>query len=289
MANRRTKSLLSIHLAVFLFGAAGLFGKLDLEPGVITLGRTFFASLVLLPLVLIGKNLFRSLKPRTIIVLFLSGLILAFHWWSFFYSIKISTVAIGLVTFSTFPVFTTFIEPLVSKTRLAQRDILLALLVFAGIVIVIPEYSFANQITEGVFFGILSGFTFSLLQVVNRKFVGDISASLLSCGQNLFAFFCLLYFMDSASLLSLHNISLVSIALLFFLGAVCTAFAHTLFIKGLETVRAQEASIIAGLEPLYGILLAMLFLHETPHSRTIVGGFMILLAVYLSSRVGKKT
>ena len=46
MLKRRTKSLLEIHLAVLLFGIAGLFGKLImLPPAIIVLGRVFFAAI----------------------------------------------------------------------------------------------------------------------------------------------------------------------------------------------------------------------------------------------------
>jgi len=55
-----------------------------------------------------------------------------------------------------------------------------------------------------------------------------------------------------------------SVLLLAGLGIVCTAGAHTLFIRGLREVRAQTASIISSLEPVYGIVLAFWLLGEKP-------------------------
>ena len=47
-------------------------------------------------------------------------------------------------------------------------------------------------------------------------------------------------------------------------GSRCTALAHTLFIGGLAVVTAHTASVIAALEPVYGIALALAFLGEVP-------------------------
>jgi len=51
----------------------------------------------------------------------------------------------------------------------------------------------------------------------------------------------------------------------------------------MRRVRAQTASIISSLEPIYGILLAFVFLSERPSFRTLAGGAVILAAVGLVS------
>jgi drug/metabolite transporter (DMT)-like permease len=63
------------------------------------------------------------------------------------------------------------------------------------------------------------------------------------------------------------------------LGVFCTALAHALFIRGLEGIRAQVASLLAALEPVYGIVFALVFLGEVPAWRTVAGGAVILAAV----------
>ncbi len=45
--NTRNKGLIEIHLAVFLFGMSGVFGKLlSLPSMIIVLGRVFFSSII---------------------------------------------------------------------------------------------------------------------------------------------------------------------------------------------------------------------------------------------------
>jgi drug/metabolite transporter (DMT)-like permease len=57
--------------------------------------------------------------------------------------------------------------------------------------------------------------------------------------------------------------------------------AHTLFIRGMRGVNAQTASLVASLEPVYGILFALILLGEVPTVRTVLGGAIILGAVLL--------
>lgn len=59
-------------------------------------------------------------------------------------------------------------------------------------------------------------------------------------------------------------------------GVVCTAVAHSMFIEGLKYVKVQTAGIISGLESVYGIIAAMIFLHEFPGVKELIGGAVIL-------------
>ncbi|MBW2128604.1 MAG: DMT family transporter [Deltaproteobacteria bacterium] len=271
--NKNTRGLLSIHFAVLLFGLSGLFGKwISLSPLLIVLGRTFFAFLAL-GLVLAFQG--RPLKVRSLKDLFgfvgLGG-VLALHWGSFFQSIQSSTVALGLLTYSTFPLFVTFMEPRLFHERLRPFDVGTAAVVFFGLILVLPSFDFGSHITQGALWGVLSGFTFAVLSLLNRYYVRSYSSSVIAFYQNLFAALMIFPFFLPKPL----HVTGKDIFSLFLLGVPCTALAHVLFIKGLGRVRAQIAGVAASLEPVYGILLALLLLGETPSARTIIGGSMII-------------
>ena len=216
---------------------------------------------------------------KTVFFFTLQGILLAVHWWSFFLSIQISSVALGLVTFSTFPLFVTFLEPLFFKEKLKTIDIFIAGAVFMGIILVIPDFDFSNNITKGGFFGIISGFTFAILALINRKNARTADAIAVAFYQNLFAAIFLVLPILTMKI-ALPQFS--DLPHLIFLGVVCTALAHTLFIRSLTFIRAQTASVIAGLEPVYGIILAFLMLNETPQMRTLFGGLIIIGATILA-------
>jgi len=67
------------------------------------------------------------------------------------------------------------------------------------------------------------------------------------------------------------------------LGIVFTAVAHTLFIKELSSVKAQTTSIIASLEPVYGIIFAIFFVNEIPTLRVLGGDIIILGATFYAT------
>ena len=276
----KSHGVLGIHIAVLLFGLAGLFGKLlVLSPLVIVFGRTFFASITLGIIIFYSKIQFRTEYKKDLLVLILLGLILAVHWITFFHSIQISTVAVGLLSFSTFPLFVTFMEPFFFKERIRIFDILMAGFVFFGLILIVPSFDFQNNVAQGVFWGTISGFTFAILSILNRKYVHRYPPIVIGCYQNGIATIVLIPFLFVQDL----PLQPTDYMLLAILGIFCTALAHVLFIKGLAFVTAQLASVTACLEPVYGILFAFVLLGEVPAPRTIAGGAVILGTITLAT------
>jgi drug/metabolite transporter (DMT)-like permease len=276
----RQSNLLQIHGAVFLFGLAGLFGKLvSLPATVIVLGRVVFATLFLGVVLAYRRRGVRLKNRQDLATLVALGVLLAIHWFAFFQSVQVSTVAIGLLTFSTFPVFVTFLEPLFFSERIARSDLLLALITFAGVGLVVPGFDLSSQLTQGALWGVASGFTFAVLSILNRRFVQSYSSLTIAFYQDGVAVIVLIPFL----FVTQPTVSAKDVALLAFLGIVCTGIAHTMFISGLSKVRAQTASIIASLEPVYGVVLSAVFLGEIPTARVFLGGVIILGAAYYAT------
>jgi drug/metabolite transporter (DMT)-like permease len=272
------KHLLQLHIAVLLFGGAGLFAKfIPQSPMFITFARVFFGAVLLGIFMLFRNNSIQQKKPSTYLKLILAGFLLAFHWFCFFKSISLSTVAIGLLTYSTFPVFVIFIEPLFFREKLHLTSLYLALIALAGVFLIVPEFDIHNNITLGVIYGILSGVSFAFLSIFNRKLVQDIDAIEISFFQNTGAFICLLPFAVAA----FPPITGSELALMGLLGIVFTGIAHTLFISSMKAIKARTASIIATLEPVYGVILAFILLGEIPTLRVIAGGILILSVIII--------
>ena len=270
-----TSGLVQIHIAVFLFGFAGLFGKfLSCSPFYIVLGRTVFGALALGLYAAACTGIALSGFSRAALRRFAcQGALLASHWVFFFLSIQVSSVAVGLVTFSSFPLFVTVLEPLFFKERLRLADIVTATAVFAGIVLVVPDLNPANQTTLGACYGTLSGLTFALLALLNRQNARQSDPIAVAFYQNLFA---ALFLVLPIAILTPAAPVLRDLPVLILLGVVFTALAHTCFIRSLGIIRVQTAAVIAGLEPVYGIILAFFMLGEVPALRTLAGGVIII-------------
>lgn len=276
----KNKSLMEIHLAVFLFGLSGLFGKfLSLPSMIIVLGRVCFSSVFLLIVMLYLKKDIKLKEQKHYFYLILMGVILAIHWSTFFKSIQVSTVAIGLLTFSTFPVFVTFLEPYFFKEKVKLSDIVIAAITFLGVVLVVPKFELGNSSTQGVFWGITSGFTYAILSMLNRKYVKEYPSTVIAFYEQFIAAIVLIPFL----FLQKPVFHPKDILLLLILGTVFTGISHSLFIKGLKNIKTQTAGIISSLEPVYGIIFAVFLLKEIPTLREILGGIIILGTVFYST------
>ena len=69
------------------------------------------------------------------------------------------------------------------------------------------------------------------------------------------------------------------IALVLFLGIFQLGISYVLFVKGLKTVPAAEASLLGMLEPMFNPLWAFLGLGERPSAWASLGGVIVLAAV----------
>lgn len=278
--NIKSKSLIEIHVAVFLFGVSGLFGKLlSLPSMIIVLGRVFFSSIFLLFIMLYLKKDIKLKQYKHYFYLIVMGIILAIHWSTFFLSIQVSTVAIGLLTFSTFPVFVTFLEPYFLKERIKLKDIVIAIVTFFGVVLVVPKFELGNSLTQGALWGIVSGFTYAILSMLNREYVKDYSSSVIAFYEQIVATIVLIPFLFFEKPVFQPN----DILLLILLGTVFTGVSHSLFINGLRNIKTQTAGIISSLEPVYGIIFAVFLLGEIPTLRETLGGIIILGTVFYST------
>jgi drug/metabolite transporter (DMT)-like permease len=276
---KRGSALLALHGAVVLFGFAGLFGKwLALPPVDIVLGRTAIAALAL------GSLCAYTGRPRRTFELRLAatGAALALHWVAFFEAIQVANVAIGLLGYASFPLFVLPLERALLGRRFGRRELVTAGLVTGGLVLLVPHFSLADRTVQGLAWGVLSGLTFAVLAVLNRRFAATRPAAEVALAQNAWAALLLIPVVVAGG--SAPAIDARDIALLIVLGLVCTALAHTLFITALATVSAHTASVVAALEPVYGIVFALVLLDEVPTLRTLAGGALIVGAAVYATR-----
>ena len=275
-APTQRSALVSLHAAVLLFGVAGLFGKwLALSPESIVLGRTAIASVALAALLRVLREPSGGFEWR----LAAGGAVLALHWIAFFRAVQMSSVAVGLLGYASFPLFVLIVEAMFLRRRLHLADWVTVALVTSGLLLLVPEFRIENRVVQGLCWGMLSGLMFALLTVGNRALVSRRSATGVALWQNACAAACLLPGFALDPVLPTPR----DVALLIALGVVCTALAHTLFIRSMRVLSAHTASVIAALEPVYGIALAYALLGEASGWRTLVGAALIVGAALKAS------
>ena len=259
------RNIIYLHVAVMLFGLAGVAAQFVEIPAVlVALGRVVCSSLLLLIIAIVKKESLKLNSGKDYCMIILTGAVMAIHWTTFFQSVQVSTVAIGTIVF---------------HEKLRSQSVLSAILLLIGVMITIPEFSMENHTTIGIIWGMVSSLSYAVLTLANRYFSPRYPARTVC-----------LYEQGSAAIVLLPALFLVEttwrpldLAGIAFVGFICTAFAHSLYVSAQKSVRAQTAGIISGMETVYGILYALLFLGEVPTIRELAGGIVILgVAMYSS-------
>ena len=267
------QNILFLHIAVMLFGLSGVVAQFVEIPAVlVALGRVICSSLLLFLIAVFKKDSLRLQSKKDYALIIFTGAVMAVHWTTFFQSSQVSSVAIGTITFSTFPLFLTFLEPVVFHEKLKKQSIFSAVILFIGVLITIPEFSMANNTTIGIIWGMICSFTYAVMTLANRYFSAHYAGRIIC-----------LYEQGTAAIVLLPAFFIVriswripDIAGVAFVGFICTAFAYSLYVSAQKGVKAQTAGIISGMETVYGILYALLFLGEIPSGRELIGGAVIL-------------
>lgn len=267
------KSLLFLHLSVLLFGFAGVIGKsISLPAVIVTFGRVLFSSLFLLGLLKVRKEKIALNQKSEYLVMMAAGAVMALHWTSFMQSVQVSSVAIGTITFSTFPLFVAFLEPIFFREKLTAKSVICSVIMLAGVLILVPFGDLQGNTFQGILWGMLASLTYAVLSLLNRKLARAYPGTLIC-----------LYEQGAATVILFPSLFLVrfeldfsKIFILVILGVLCTAVAHSLYVSCLKNVKAQIAGIVSGMESVYGIVLAALILGTLPSVREILGGVVIL-------------
>ncbi len=278
--NKKSKNLVELHIATLILGSNGIFAKLIALPASqIIFWRSLIAAIAIGIYLLAKKKRIFLKEKRDYLIFVMLGIFVGIHWVTFFYSIQISNVAIGYLSLFTYPVMTAFLEPLLNHEKLEKRDILSALLVFVGVLVIVPELRISNIVTQGILWGVFSGLLYALRNIYCRASVKKYSGPLVMFYQ--FVITAVILLPSVSGNFELH---FKSILLLLILGLVCTAFAHVLLANSLETLKAQTIGIVGSLQVAYSIIFAALLLSELPTIKTLIGGAIIMTAVFIEMK-----
>lgn len=270
---------------MLLISTSGVLGRfISIPPPATIWIRCMLAVLIIGGYCYFKKISFKLATPLDLKTIALGGLFLGAHWITYFYSLQLSNVAIAMLSLFTFPVITTFLEPLFFKTQLNRNHILLGFIVLVGIYLLTPELDWANRYTKGIVLGLISALCYALRNLIIKQKVKSYHGSTLMFYQLLFLAIVLV------PVFFLFEIqpSTEEVQAILILAVLTTALGHTLFVNSLKNFSVSSASIMSSIQPIYGIILAFLFLNEIPKINTLIGGLLILATVIIESRQSQK-
>ncbi len=275
-----------LHFIVFLWGFTAILGKLVTIPAVeMILYRALLAAIGMCIVIAVTKGTFAVTRVE-LIRLLLIGAIVAIHWVAFFGSARVSNVSVSLVGFATNSLWAALLEPLFNRTRIKKFELLLGLVVIAGLYII---FSFDFHYKFGLLLGILAGFTSALFSVFNAKFVRSIPAFTITLYEMLGVFLTLALFLPVykntwAPDHTLHLApSLTDFLYIAILAGVCSVYAYSVAVELMKKISVFMMQLSLNLEPLYGIAMAMIIFKDKEKMgiNFYLGTLIILAAVAL--------
>ncbi|NRD24452.1 EamA family transporter [Winogradskyella litoriviva] len=278
--------LLLLIFATICLSTSGPLGKfIDMPTVVIIWWRSVLAAIFLFGFCKYKGISLKLINKKDRSTFFIAAFLMGAHWVTYFYALKLSNVAIGMISLFTFPVIIALLEPFFSKTKLDPIHIVLGVIVLIGIYFLAPEFDIKNNYLKGVLFGLLSAVCYALRILLLKGHVANYNGTMLMFYQVAIVTVLLapvLLFMDSSNITTQYPYVLL-------LAIVTTTIGHTMFVNSLKYFKASTASIIASTQPIYGIIIAFFFLNEIPTIHTFVGGSLILATVIIESIRSKKS
>lgn len=277
--------LLHLNLAVFLISTSGIFGRLvSLSPELTILYRCILAAFLLFGYIRWKKIKIGFNRLSDVKFILAGGVLMAAHWVSYFYSLKLSSIAIAMLTLHTFPVMTSILEPFILKTRFHLYHILLAIIVLLGVWIILPSFDFSDSIVIATMLGLVSALAYALRNIWTRRIMPHYNASLIMFYHLVIMALLLSPFsiiMDSSYLYTDWSYILA-------LAIFTTVLGHTLLVNALRHFSAISVGLLSSIIPVYGIIWGIVILGEYPDGKTIAGGALIMTSFIIESVVASR-
>lgn len=261
MQSASIKDYLMLHLIVLIWGFTAILGLLISLPALeLVFYRTLIASIGVWALLWFWK------KPIQIPIgqvwkVVGTGCLIALHWILFFWSAKVSTASVCLAGMATTSLWTAFVEPFFNRTKIKWYEVGLGLLVISGLLVI---FKFESGYWLGLAMALASAFLAACFSVINGRLTQRHSPYQIT-----------FYEMAGACVFSLLFLPIYSLLLnegapiqwawegmdwfwLFLLGGVCTVYAFSVSVDLMKRLSVFSINLTVNLEPVYGIVLAVL-------------------------------
>ncbi len=287
MQNDNLKSYLHLHVIVFIWGFTAILGKLiSLEALDLVWYRMLFASVIMTFVVLFNKE--KMKVPFNVLVGFIvSGIIIAAHWLTFYQAIKVSNVSITLACLSTGAFFASILEPIFYKRKVIWYELLFGVIVVVGLGII---FNVETKYKTGIYLAVTSAFLSALFSVINGKYAKEYNPNIISLYElSSGVFFISIYLFFAGSFTpAFFALSINDLIWLFLLSSICTAYAFSASVKVMKFLSPFTVMLTINLEPIYGIILALLIFDDTEEmSPLFYVGALIILATVIANGIVK--
>ncbi|MBK6274490.1 MAG: DMT family transporter [Saprospirales bacterium] len=290
MQNKRT-AYLQMHITTFLWGLTAILGKLiSISELPLVWYRVLIVSVVMLFIPKIIENI-KTLSFKKITTIGGIGIILTLHWVAWYGAVKFANASVAVSCIALISFFISVLEPIITKNAFNKSNLFFGIIVIPGILLI--NQSLDINLKFGFWLGILAAILAAFFSIYNKKYTQEIEPNSITFIQMLSGFlflsFCLPFYLHFTKQLFPIPTS-KDFILLMILSVVCTIIPYNLFLRALKATNAFTTSLINNLEPVYGVILAAIFLHENEQLnwKFYIGSVIIVSAVFLHAMFDRK-
>ncbi|MBS1563802.1 MAG: EamA family transporter [Bacteroidetes bacterium] len=298
MQKSSVRGLISIIFVMAVWGSSFTVTKLAMQtvpPLTFAFLRFMVASLVLLPLLLLHRRRFPEkhavrIPWAPVIAMGLTGVTLFYVFFNL--ALMYTSASLGALLQGFIPVCIAVLAAIFLRERLTARQIVGILLSVAGVVIIgfLADDSGPGQSSlQGNIYMIISVLAWSVYTILSKKLAHIDPLISTSWVSFIGTFFLLPVALWENRHRGIPSISTGGWLAILYLGAIASAVCYFLYNKALETLSASQVGNFINLDPVIGLVIALLVLPEHINRLQIAGGVLVLAGIWLSSATGKET
>ena len=282
MQRSYTKSFILFHFIVIIYGFTAIIGKLiHMNALQIVWYRMLFAAISLF-IFIKWKKIDLSISTKDITKLIGIGIVVAFHWITFFGAIKIANISVTLGIMASGTLFASILEPIFFKQKINWLEFLIGIGIVLGLYLI---FSYEIHYVKGILVAILSSILATLFTILNKSYTNKFTPTLISFYEMTGGFIGITIYLILTQNFNkeLLTPSFSDISYMLLLGVVCTAFAFAVSVDVMKELSAYNILLAINMEPVYGIILAYFIFGESEYMSGgfYIGTIVILLSVFL--------
>ena len=279
-------AIYTLYFAMFVLAFNGLYAKvIPADAITITQMRSSVAALAFVVFLTLQKKTLRLSYCREYLGVYGLGIILGLHWVALFQAFQVSTVAVGILSYYTYPVMTVFMEPFIAGGRVKVKDVVAGTMVIVGVITMVAKdlfymvsdatvvYMDSSSYLYGACWGILAALLMTFRNIAQREYFPKVPSTSLMFHQVVAISVFGLAFIDFQAV---ANFTTETWGLFAMLGVISTAGGHTLVVLSLKSLPAKTVAMISCAQPVVTVSLAWIILGEAPELLVIIGGAIIL-------------
>ncbi len=295
------KEYLALFTSVFSVSFAAILIVSCSAPSIsISFYRMLFTTLLIIPLLFLGKNKIHEIKKipkKNLYIMIGIGVVLAAHFLLWITSLKLTSVASSVILVTAHPVLVGPFAHFFMKEKLSIINTIgIAISVIGVIILVYGNYGFTSMgidTLEGNILALLGGIAAGIYILGGRRIRKTVSVTsyatiVYSVATLVLFIITLIYGLISQN--EFFNVELRDLGIILLMAIIAGIFGHTLYNWSLKHVRASLASVSLLGEPIGSTTLALMlpWIQQIPSEYTILGGSFILSGIYLNTRKNKK-